>query len=65
MIGSHTAEKRLNELGICHSYSLKGYPYDNSAIESFHASLKKKEVYQTTYPDFEAAKWALFSYIEG
>lgn len=65
MIGGHAAEKRLNELGIRHSYSLKGYPNDNSAIESFHASLKKEEVYQTTYPDFEAAKRALFSYIEG
>ncbi|MFK4898620.1 IS3 family transposase [Lactococcus petauri] len=61
---SNAYEKRLNELGIRHSYSLKGYPYDNSAIESFHASLKKEEDYQTTYPDFGAAKRALFSYIE-
>lgn len=44
---------------------LRGYPYDNSAIESFHASLKKEEVYQTTYTDFEAAKRAIFRYIEG
>ena len=38
---SNAYEKRLNELGIRHSYSLKGYPYDNSAIESFHASLNR------------------------
>lgn len=62
---SNAYEKRLNELGIRHSYSLKGYTYDNSAIESFHASLKKEEVYQTTYTDFEAAKRAIFRYIEG
>lgn len=43
---SNAYEKRLNELGIRHSYSLKGYPYDNSAIESFHASLKKEELIQ-------------------
>lgn len=43
---SNAYEKRLNELGIRHFYSLKGYPYDNSAIESFHASLKKEELIQ-------------------
>lgn len=58
-------EERLSELGIAHSYSQKGYPYDNSMIESFHAILKKEEVYQTVYPDFESAKQELFRYIEG
>ncbi|WP_115235087.1 hypothetical protein [Enterococcus durans] len=32
-------------------------------IESSCASLKKEEVYTTTYSDFEEAKRALFSYI--
>lgn len=32
-------------------------------IESSYASLKKEEVYATTYSDFEEAKRALFSYI--
>lgn len=58
-------EERLCELGIAHSYSQKGYPYDNASIESFHAILKKEEVYQTVYPDFESAKQELFRYIEG
>ncbi|MDT2316766.1 IS3 family transposase, partial [Enterococcus faecium] len=40
-------------------------PYDNAGIESFHASLKKEEVYTTSYSDFEEANRALFSYIEG
>lgn len=48
-----------------HSYSRKGTPYDNAGIESFHASLKKEEVYTTTYSDFEEANRSLFSYIEG
>ena len=34
-------------------------------IESFHATLKKEEVYQTTYVTFEQARMALFQYIEG
>ncbi|WP_280739519.1 MULTISPECIES: IS3 family transposase, partial [unclassified Enterococcus] len=58
-------EKWLETNRIRHSYSRKGTPYDNAGIESFHASLKKEEVYTTTYSDFEEAKRALFSYIEG
>ena len=60
-------ENRLQELGIKHSYSKKGYPYDNSVIETFHASLKKEEVYQNPkhYLSYESAKQALFAYIEG
>lgn len=59
-------EAQLQSLGIRHSYSQKGYPYDNSCIESFHASLKKEEVYQQpSYATFEVAKLALFEYIEG
>ena len=38
---SNEDEKRLKELTITHSYSRKGYPYDNKGIESFHALLKK------------------------
>jgi putative transposase len=49
---------------ITHSYSGKGCPYDNSCIESFHASLKKEEVYRVTYYDFNAAKLDIFEYIE-
>jgi transposase InsO family protein len=31
------------------SFSRKGCPYDNACIESFHAILKKEEVYLTKY----------------
>ncbi len=47
-----------------HSFSSKGCPYDNAPIESFHASLKKEEVNIVTYYDFNAAKLAIFEYIE-
>lgn len=43
----------------------KGTPYDNAGIESFHASLKKEEVYTKSYSDFEEANRALFNYIKG
>ena len=39
---------------LCNQYTI---------IESSYASLKKEEVYTTTYSDFEEAKRALFSYI--
>ncbi|TPH11106.1 hypothetical protein EGH09_18755 [Brevibacillus laterosporus] len=39
----------------------KGTPYNNVGIES----LQKEKIYRTSYEDFEEAKRALFSYIEG
>ena len=42
-------ENKLHELGLIHSYSRKGTPYDNAGIESFHATLKKEEVYVSSY----------------
>ena len=37
-------EKQLKDFEIRHSYSKKGYPYDNASMESFNAILKKEEV---------------------
>lgn len=54
----------LNTKIITHSFSGKGCPYDNACIESFHASLKKEEVNQVHYFDFNAARLAIFEYIE-
>lgn len=34
-------------------------------MESFHAILKKEEVYRTKYITFEQANVALFQYVEG
>lgn len=63
---SNEYEKKLKELGITHSYSRKGCPYDNAGIESFHALLKKEHVYQRSiYQNFEEAKVEIFSYVQG
>ncbi|WP_151682025.1 integrase core domain-containing protein, partial [Weizmannia acidilactici] len=48
-----------------HSFSKKGCPYDNACIESFHAILKKEEIYRVNYLNFQAARRALFEFIEG
>lgn len=45
-------------------FSGKGCPYDNACIESFHATLKKEEVNLAAYYDFDAARLAIFEYIE-
>ena len=39
---SNDFEQLLEELKIKHSYSKKGYPYDNASMESFNAILKKR-----------------------
>ncbi|NCU18913.1 IS3 family transposase [Bacillus sp. P1(2020)] len=36
-----------------------------TTLESFHATLKKEEVYQTQYDSFKTAGIALFQYVEG
>ncbi|MFT8391882.1 MAG: IS3 family transposase [Sporolactobacillus sp.] len=58
-------EKVVQKKQMTHSFSKKGCPYDNACIESFHATLKKEEIHQTTYQTFDEAKRALFQYIEG
>ena len=61
---SHEFEQLLQSNEIKHSFSKKGYPYDNAAMESFHATLKKEEVYVKNYDTYEDARLALFKYIE-
>ncbi len=62
---SREFEKVIQEKQMIHSFSKKGCPYDNTCIESFHATLKKEEIHRTEYSDFEKARRALFQYIEG
>ena len=62
---SQSFEKFLASLGILHSFSRKGNPYDNACIESFHSVLKKEEIYLHTYRDSCEARRAIFEYIEG
>lgn len=61
---SEEFESGLRRKEMVHSYSHKGYPYDNACIESFHATLKKEEVHLRSYRTFEEANRALFEYIE-
>ena len=61
---SNDYEDLLSSLKIRHSYSKKGYPYDNASMESFNAILKKEEVNVNTYRTFNEAKIVIFEFIE-
>ena len=61
---SNNFEQLLTDLNLKHSYSKKGYPYDNASMESFNAILKKEEVNVNNYETFEEAKSAIFEFIE-
>lgn len=61
---SNEYEELLLSLNIKHSYSKKGYPYDNASMESFNAILKKEEVNVNNYETFNEAKLAIFEFIE-
>lgn len=54
----------MEELGIKHAYSKKGYPYNNASIESFNAILKKEKVNANNYETFDSVKLAIFEFIE-
>lgn len=61
---SNEYENLLVENNVKHSYSKKGYPYDNASMESFNAILKKEEVNVNNYETFNEAKLAIFEFIE-
>jgi len=46
------------------SNSRNGCPYDNACIESFHSILKKEQVNNVQYCDYESAQLDLFVFIE-
>lgn len=50
---SQLFEDYMREHKFQHSFSRKGNPYDNACIESFHAVMKKEEIYLNTYKDFK------------
>lgn len=68
-LGSQYTSQEFKDLtsdfNMKQSFSRKGCSYDTTCIEYFHATLKKKEVCQTTYVTFEQARITLFQYIEG
>ena len=61
---SEDFQRLLSAEGITCSMSRRGDCWDNSAVESFFASLKKERVYRTTYPTRDTARADIFDYIE-
>ncbi len=56
--------ERLKELNIIQSFSMPGYPYDNSVCESFFHTLKKESLYRKLYADAAELAATLDEYIE-
>ena len=61
---SEQFQRLLSEQGITCSMSRSGNVWDNSAMESFFASLKKERVHRKEYRTREEAKADVFDYIE-
>ena len=51
--------------GLRCSMSRRGDCLDNAPMESFFGSLKTELVHRTTFPTREAARRAIFEYVEG
>ena len=57
--------KRLEDEGLLPSMGRVGSAYDNALAESFVATLKTELLYCNTWPTRQAARTAIFEYIEG
>ena len=51
--------------GLVRSMSRKGDCLDNAPMESFFGTLKNELVHRTSFPTREAARRAIFEYVEG
>ncbi|MBQ8429236.1 MAG: integrase core domain-containing protein [Clostridia bacterium] len=60
---SKTLQAHLAKLGITQSFSRPYLPYDNSVVESFFSSLKRKELYRTKYRSENEFRTAVNNYI--
>lgn len=56
--------KRLEQAGIIRSMGRVGSALDNAISESFVATLKAELVSRSRFPSREAAKLAIFEYLE-
>jgi putative transposase len=61
---SEAFQRVLRDHGITCSMSGTGNCYDNAAMESFFATLKKELIHQEDYPTRAAARQSIFEYIE-
>ena len=57
--------KRLEDEGLIPSMGQVGSAYDNALAESFVATLKTELLYRSFWPTRQAARTAIFEYIEG
>ncbi len=57
--------KRLEDEGLLPSMGRVGSAYDNALAESFVATLKTELLYRNSWPTRQAARTAIFEYIEG
>lgn len=57
-------QQQLKIYGLSSSMSGKGNCYDNSAMESFFATLKTEWVYHHQFHNIEEAKISIFDYVE-
>jgi putative transposase len=56
--------RRCRSVGIDISMGSRGDCFDNSAMESFHATLKKDLIYRRSWPSKADTRTAIFEYIE-
>ena len=61
---SREYQRMLEAYGITGSMSKPGYPYDNSCMESFFASMKKEYILRKEYDQMSSLSKDLFYYIE-
>ncbi len=61
---SKAYQKEMEKYDIRGSMSKAGYPYDNSVVESFFASMKKAYISRKEYATMEAVEDEVFYYIE-
>ena len=57
-------QQLLEEHGIKGSMSKPGYPYDNSCVERFFASMKKEYILKKEYDGKRALSRNIFYYVE-
>lgn len=62
---SYDYRQILDRTGMVPSMSRKGNCYDNAAMESFFATLKKELIYRRPFDTRQQAMMAIFEYVEG
>lgn len=64
LYSAYAYRQRLTASGIAPSMSAKGNAYDNAVAESFFSNLKNELTHHCDFPTRDAARAAIFDYIE-